>query len=307
MAAVLQAHRLSKTFGSTIAVHDVSLSISAGECLAVLGPNGAGKTTTIEILEGLQQPTSGSVTILGKDIRRERRTILESVGVLLQETYMYKKLTVRETINLFGSFYRHPLSTDRIIQLMQLEEKCDSRLEHLSGGQKQRVYIGCALVNDPKLVFLDEPTTGLDPQARRMIWDLLKEYKGTERSILLTTHYMEEAEVLADRVAIMDHGRIIAEGSPRQLIAEICGEQIVWFSLESPERYFQLQERVPELAGAVAIDGGYEITTREAPLAVAKLTHAAQDIELPIRSLQMRNSTLEDVFLKLTGRSIRDD
>jgi ABC-2 type transport system ATP-binding protein len=306
-AVVLEANNLSKSYGSVKAVDHVDLTIAQGECLALLGPNGAGKTTTVEILEGLQAPTTGSVKILGKDISRDRRTILESIGVLLQETYMYKKLTVRETLDLFGSFYKHPLSTDQIIERMQLEEKRDSRLEHLSGGQKQRVYIGCALINDPTLVFLDEPTTGLDPQARRMIWNLLREYKGSERSILLTTHYMEEAEVLADRIAIMDHGKIIAQGSPRQLIADTCGEQIVWFALEKPDQVAELKNRLSDLRHAREVEGGYEVTTRTAPLLVANLTQAVQQMGLVISSLQMRNSTLEDVFIKLTGRSIRDD
>jgi ABC-2 type transport system ATP-binding protein len=242
----LEARGLVKRYKDLTAVAGVDLKVGRGECLALLGPNGAGKTTTVEMLEGLLAPDAGQVLILGESLAQNRRGLLEKVGVLLQETNLYKRYTVRETLELFASFYEKSLDPEAIMTRLGLTDKADVQLRRLSGGQKQRVYLGAALINDPDLLFLDEPTTGLDPQARRAIWDLVQAIKAEGKSILLTTHYMEEAEVLADRVAIMDQGKIIVEGTPRELIDSIGAVQVV------------------------------------------------------------RNGTLEDVFLKMTGRSIRD-
>jgi ABC-2 type transport system ATP-binding protein len=214
---MLEAKGLTKHFKSLVAVDGVDLSLGTGECLALLGPNGAGKTTTVEMLEGLLAPDAGTVEIFGKNLARARREILEEVGVLLQETNLYKRYTVRETLELFGSFYAKAKEPDEIMERLSLTDKADVQLRKLSGGQKQRAYLGCALVNDPRLLFLDEPTTGLDPQARRATWELLQGLKTEGRSIFLTTHYMEEAAFLADRVAIIDHGKIIASGTPGEL------------------------------------------------------------------------------------------
>lgn len=246
---MLSARGLTKRYKNLVAVDGVDLTVGPGECLALLGPNGAGKTTTVEMLEGLTVPDSGVVEIFGKRLPGERRAILEKVGVQLQETNLYKRYTVRETLTLFGSFYKEAQDPEVIMKRMSLTDKADVQLRKLSGGQKQRAYLGCALVNDPKLLFLDEPTTGLDPQARRAIWDLLRELKAEGRGILLTTHYMEEAEVLADRVAIIDHGKIIAEGTPQELIKRTGVDQV---------------------------------------------------------KVEPRHGSLEDVFLKLTGRTLRD-
>jgi ABC-2 type transport system ATP-binding protein len=263
----LNAQGLVKSFGSITAVGGVDLTLKEGQCLALLGPNGAGKTTTVEMLDGLQSPDKGEVQIFGLSLKKDRKKILQLVGVLLQETNLYKRYSVEETLQLFASFYSNSADVNEVIKRMQLEDKRKAKLKTLSGGQKQRVYIGCAIINNPKLLFLDEPTTGLDPQARHMIWDLLKEIKANGCSILLTTHNMEEAEILADDVAIIDHGKVIASGSPKELIAQTCSEEL----------------------GEIN-----EIITK------------VKDAGLSLDKLNIRNITLEDVFLKLTGRSMRD-
>src|SRR5271163_2090435 len=224
---------LRKSFGDVTAVDGLDLAVERGECFGLLGPNGAGKTTTIEICEGLTVPDSGSVELLGLDWRAYAKQLRQRVGIQLQETQFPEKLTVEETLRLFRSFFDHGLTVEQSIATAQLEEKRKSRVGGLSGGQKQRLAMACALVGDPELLFLDEPTTGLDPQARRHLWDLVDELKRAGRTIILTTHYMDEAERLCDRVAIMDHGKVIALGTPPQLIASIGGEHIVEFALAS--------------------------------------------------------------------------
>lgn len=311
--AVLQAKNLVKRYGDFTAVDDISLSIAEGECLALLGPNGAGKTTTVEMLEGLKDPDSGSIEIFGMDLATKRSQVMESVGVLLQETNLYKKLTVRETLTLFRSFFQSGITVEEAIKVIQLEDKADSRLEQLSGGQKQRAYIGCALINKPQLMFLDEPTTGLDPQARRMIWDLLASTKERKCSILLTTHYMDEAEQLADRVLVVDKGKIIAEGSPAELISTHCGSQRMTFKCESPDgptaAIVALKNNLSWFGDATESDsapGSFEIDTEEPGRSLQDLIGTCNAQGLSLVEIAMRRSTLEDVFIKLTGRSIRD-
>lgn len=309
-SAALQAKNLVKRYGDFTAVDGVSLAVAEGECLALLGPNGAGKTTTVEMLEGLKEPDSGSVDIFGMDLSKHRKTIMEKVGVLLQETNLYKKLTVKETLELFRSFFKEGDTVEDVIKLIELEDKANNRLEQLSGGQKQRAYIGCALVNQPRLLFLDEPTTGLDPQARRMIWDLLTGYKERKCSILLTTHYMDEAEQLADRVLVIDHGKIIAEGSPSELITTHCGAQRMTFKCESPDgptaAKIALKNHLKWFDGAKEVDGSFEIDTEEPGRYLQDLIGTCNDQGLSLVEIATRRSTLEDVFIKLTGRSIRD-
>jgi ABC-2 type transport system ATP-binding protein len=309
MEPLLTAQHLRKKFGKLTAVDDITLSVQAGECLALLGPNGAGKTTTVEMLEGLQTPDAGEIRIFGQSLRTHRQSIMQNVGVMLQETQLYKKLSVRETLELFASFFHKSLKVDEAIAMVELNDKADTRLEHLSGGQKQRAYLACSLINEPRLLFLDEPTTGLDPQSRRMIWDLLQRHKGRDRGILLTTHYMDEAEKLADRVAVVDHGRIIAEGTPAQLIQTHCGEQVVCFRYvgmePSPVRE-RLEPHLPWLKDAVIIDHGFELVARDPVQTITELSRASDQQNLKLAQLEMRRSTLEDVFIKLTGRSIRD-
>src|ERR1700689_583658 len=224
---------LRKSFADVVAVDDLDLEVTRGECFGLLGPNGAGKTTTIEICEGLTPPDAGTVELLGLNWPTGENKLRPGIGIQMQETQFPDKLTVDETLPLFRSFFRRGLSIDESIRTAQLEEKRHARVGTLSGGQKQRLAMACALVGDPELLFLDEPTTGLDPQARRHLWDLVDGLKQAGRTIILTTHYMDEAERLCDRVAIMDHGRIIALDSPEQLIASVGGEHIVEFAISS--------------------------------------------------------------------------
>src|SRR6266516_734860 len=232
MPAVIDCRDLRKTYdGRVEAVRGLNLEIQAGECFGLLGPNGAGKTTTIEILEGLLEPTSGQVTILGQTWKSNSRELREKIGISLQETRLSEKLTVRETVELFASFYREPRPTNEVLDSLQLEEKADSWVGKLSGGQRQRLAVATALVGSPKVLFLDEPTTGLDPQSRRQLWDIIRDFQRGGGTVLLTTHYMDEAERLCDRLAIVDHGQIIAEGSPANLIERLGGHHIVEFSL----------------------------------------------------------------------------
>ncbi len=311
MPNVLQVADITKNFGDFAAVRGVSFSIAKGECVALLGPNGAGKTTTAEMLEGLQEPSSGSIQLFGMGYKKQRREILERVGIVLQETRLYKKFTVRETLELFASFFRKSEDVTKIIETLQLTDKKDVRLEKLSGGQRQRVYLGCALVNNPELLFLDEPTAGLDPQSRRMLWELLERFKAESRSILLTTHYMDEAERLADRVLVIDHGEIIAEGTPRALIEEYCGREILALQFNEEQdpaaALEKLKAHSPAIAEAIVTKTGIEFPVGDDGAAKAMaLTRMCDEQKIPLRSLEMRRSTLEDVFLKLTGRSIRD-
>src|SRR5437879_1153785 len=232
MPPAIQCRDLRKNYdGKVEAVRGLSLEIETGECFGLLGPNGAGKTTTIEILEGLLQPTSGEVSILGHTWHENERQLREWMGISLQETRLSEKLSVRETIELFASFYREPRSSDEVLEQLQLAEKADAWVGKLSGGQRQRLAVATALVGNPKILFLDEPTTGLDPQSRRQLWDVIRAFQQNGGTVLLTTHYMDEAERLCDRLAIIDHGQIIAEGSPADLINRLGGHHVVEFSV----------------------------------------------------------------------------
>src|SRR5579864_5125836 len=241
MSVAVCCRALRKTYGGNVeAVRGLDLTVESGECFGLLGPNGAGKTTTIEIIEGLSEPTAGEVEVLGMRWGREDAVIKERIGISLQETRLSEKLQVNETLTLFRSFYKRGLEPDEVIRRVSLEEKATARVGKLSGGQRQRLAVACALVGDPDLLLLDQPTTGLDPQSRRQLWELIRGLRAQGRTVLLTTHYMDEAERLCDRVAVVDHGKVIAEGTPRQLIAELGGEHVVEFSLDegnSPESF----------------------------------------------------------------------
>src|SRR5690348_11378610 len=232
MAVAIGCRNLRKTYdGKVEAVRGVNLEIQASECFGLLGPNGAGKTTTIEILEGLLEPTSGEVEILGQRWTTHSRQLREQLGVSLQETRLSEKLTVRETIELFASFYARPRSAKDVMDELQLTEKADAMVGKLSGGQRQRLAVATAMVGNPKILFLDEPTTGLDPQSRRQLWDLIRGFQKHGGTVLLTTHYMDEAEKLCDRLAIVDHGEVIAEGSPAELIEKLGGHHVLEFAV----------------------------------------------------------------------------
>jgi ABC-2 type transport system ATP-binding protein len=307
--SALRVRQLQKAYKDVVAVDGLDLEVQAGECFGLLGPNGAGKTTTVEICEGLTQPDSGEVEVLGRRWSSDASQLRQRLGIQLQDTQLSEKLTVYETVRLFRSFFRQGAGASEVIARVQLEEKQNSRVGDLSGGQKQRLALACALVGDPDFLFLDEPTTGLDPQARRQLWELIEEFKESGRTILLTTHYMDEAERLCDRVAIMDHGKEIALGTPRELIASTCAEQMVEFTAGSASHALD----VPALR---RIEGVREVRTQNdavilqvtelhtsVPALIAELTRQ----NVPLTELRTHSATLEDVFVTLTGRHLRDE
>ena len=297
-----------------VAVAGLDLAVGAGECFGLLGPNGAGKTTTIEILEGLTPPDSGVVEILGTPWREgaEGRALRERLGIQLQETQLADKLTVAETLALFRSFYRQSHTVDEVLALVELEEKRKARVVTLSGGQKQRLAVACALVSKPDLLFLDEPTTGLDPQSRRQLWEIIRRFRADGGTVLLTTHYMEEAERLCDRVAIMDHGKVIALGSPRELIATLGAEHVVEFTLSDsvPDGLLDALRGMNGVTaarpGGGAGTGGLSLTVTELHRTLPALLTELQRKNLELSSLTTHHATLDDVFVALTGRQLRD-
>jgi ABC-2 type transport system ATP-binding protein len=298
---------LRKSFGDTTAVDGLDLEVERGECFGLLGPNGAGKTTTIEICEGLTVPDAGSVKLLGMEWRSDARRLQQRIGVQLQETQFPEKLTVEETLRMFRSFYDHGLTVEASIATAQLEEKRKSRVGGLSGGQKQRLAMACALVGDPELLFLDEPTTGLDPQARRNLWELVEQLKGAGRTIILTTHYMDEAERLCNRIAVMDHGKVIALGTPKELIASIGGEQIVEISVADGDVVDEVAlKRVPGVVSHCVLAGVHQLSVSELHTAVPAIFAALQAQGARLTEFRTHSATLEDVFVALTGRNLRD-
>jgi len=304
---VLRVRDLRKAYKDVVAVSGLDLEVQAGECFGLLGPNGAGKTTTIEICEGLTQRDTGEVEVLGLNWEANAKALKQRLGIQLQETQLSEKLTVEETVRLFRSFFHKGPTTEHVIGLVQLEEKRRSRVGTLSGGQKQRLALACALVGDPELLFLDEPTTGLDPQARRQLWELIEEFKRAGRTIVLTTHYMDEAERLCERVAIMDHGKIIALGSPRELVASIGVEHVVEFSVEAGEALDADVLRTLEGVRDVRTDNGVvrmQVTALHSavPALLAELVRRG----IRLTELRTHSATLEDVFVTLTGRHLRD-
>jgi ABC-2 type transport system ATP-binding protein len=307
--AALSVRALRKSYADVVAVDGIDLDAYAGECFGLLGPNGAGKTTTIEICEGLLKPDSGTVELLGMRWETSPKGLRQRLGVQLQETQLSDKLTVRETVALFRSFYTRGPAPDDVIAMVQLEEKRDARVGRLSGGQKQRLAMACALVGDPDLMFLDEPTTGLDPQARRQLWDLIEHFKTAGRTIILTTHYMDEAERLCDRVAIMDHGKIIALGTPRELVASIGVDHVVEFATDGAAGRIDPAsfERLEGVRRVKAENGSFELQVTQLHLAVPALLAELARRGIPLTELRTHSATLEDVFVSLTGRRLRDD
>ena len=301
---VIRAASIRKTYGRTVAVDDVSFDVQAGEIFGLIGPNGAGKTTTMECVEGLRTPDSGSISVLGLDPRQRVDALQEKIGVQLQEAQLQKRIKVREAVSLWASLYRKPLDGDRLIEQLGLGDKRDAWFMTLSGGQKQRLFIALALINDPELVFLDELTTGLDPQARRAIWDLVRGIRQRGKTVFLTTHLMEEAERLCDRVAIIDHGRIVDIGTPAELVHRHCPERTVILVSDDPSA----EERFRAIAQVRAVEReGAQLTIRG--LGGDLVTQVIQCVaEHRIRVVDFRTETptLEDVFLQLTGHVIRD-
>jgi ABC-2 type transport system ATP-binding protein len=297
-----------KRYGAVTAVNGLDLEVRTGECFGLLGPNGAGKTTTIEILEGLLTPDAGDVEVLGRRWGHDEEALRERLGIQLQETQLTDKLTVEETIRLFRSFFRRGQTVQRVLEMVELESKRSSPVGKLSGGQKQRLSVACALLGQPDLLFLDEPTTGLDPQSRRQLWAILERFRAEGGTILLTTHYMDEAESLCDRVAIVDQGRVIALGTPRELIASLGAEHVIAFGVAHDRRPPDIESlrRLPGVHDARTENGTMLLTATEVHLAVPALLAALDHDGLELSLLSTHSATLEDVFVSLTGRHLRE-
>ncbi|HEU4387371.1 MAG TPA: ABC transporter ATP-binding protein [Blastocatellia bacterium] len=298
---------LVKRYPDVVAVDGLDLEVHVGECFGLLGPNGAGKTTTVEILEGLTPPDGGVVEVLGQRWGEgDDHALRERLGVQLQETQLADKLTVEETLRLFRSFFRRGRAVADVIRTVALEEKQKSRVGKLSGGQKQRLAVACALVSNPELLFLDEPTTGLDPQARLKLWEIVEQFRAGGGTTLLTTHYMEEASRLCDRVAIVDHGKMIALGTPAELIASLGADQIIEFSADGKLEGQPLSE-LPGVKRVIAKNGGFALTVSEIGVALPALLGELDRQSVGLITLATHQATLEDVFVNLTGRMLRDN
>ena len=298
---------LVKRYPDVVAVDGLDLEIRQGECFGMLGPNGAGKTTTVEILQGLLKADAGSVEVLGMGWDRHERSLRHRLGTQLQETELPDKLSVFEVLTLFRSFYHIGKDVETVLQMVQLQEKHDAWVKNLSGGQRQRLAVACALVNQPDVLFLDEPTTGLDPQSRRQLWGVIGDFKASGGTIVLTTHYMEEAERLCDRVAIVDHGKVIALGSPRELIASLGAEHVVQFALADRDRIEEPALRaLPGVQQVRATDGRTQLTVTHVHEALPALMNLLTQRRAVLSELTTHHATLEDVFIALAGRNLRD-
>jgi ABC-2 type transport system ATP-binding protein len=303
--SVIQVEGLQKYYGEIKAVDGISFEVRQGEVFGFLGPNGAGKTTTIEIIEGFRKADAGQVTVLGLDPGRESYEIKERIGITLQETALYENLRVDEILKLFASYYQSPADTERLLEMIGLEEKRRSFIRELSGGQKQRVVFVLSLINDPELLFLDEPTAGLDPQSRRAIWNWIGRAKQEGKAVFLTTHYIDEAEALCDRVAILDHGKIIALDTPKRLMANAEAEQKITFVVDGHLDITRL-ESMPVVSQILDEGHGeYTIYAPEVQPVLKALILQAESNGFALRGLTIEGSTLEDVFIQLTGRRIR--
>jgi ABC-2 type transport system ATP-binding protein len=317
MPHVIRCQNLVKTYEGrppVEAVRGLDLEVAEGECFGLLGPNGAGKTTTIEIMEGLLAPTSGSVEVLGRQWGRDDDAIRQRIGISFQETKLSEKLSVRETLTLFRSFYERGTDPAAVMEQVELTEKAKSWVGKLSGGQRQRLAVACALVGDPALLFLDEPTTGLDPKSRRQLWEIIRNYRQQGRTILLTTHYLDEAERLCDRVAIVDRGKVIAQGTPRELIVSLGGEHVIEFTLGDDSNGacampgdLNLFSRLPAVQSVHTDHGRICLTVGEPHRTLPALLNKLEEHRWPLSSLSTRHASLEDVFVKLAGRHLDDD
>ncbi|HXO18662.1 MAG TPA: ABC transporter ATP-binding protein [Thermoanaerobaculia bacterium] len=301
----LSVRGIRKQFPKVLAVAGVDLEVGRGEVFGLLGPNGAGKTTMLEMIEGLTEPDAGEIEIFGLDWKRHGPEIRSRIGVQLQATSLFNRITPREALDLFGGYYPKRRDTDELLRLVKLEDKADAFHMTLSGGQMQRLALALALVNDPELVFLDEPTTGLDPQGRRSLWDVVRGMQAEGRTVMLTTHYMEEAEALCDRLSIMDHGKVLTTGKPADLIAELGIPSVIELSFEG---------EAPPVDGFASRLGSpverradlWEIPTTDPKTLLARLLSVAEEERIPYGQVHIRKATLEDVFLQRTGRTLRD-
>ena len=304
---VVEVKNLVKSYGPVRAVDDISFEVRQGEVFGMLGPNGAGKTTTVEIIEGLRTADSGKISVFGLDINKGISEIRQKIGIQLQAPSLLPLLRVEEILDVFASFYRHSLPINELLELLSLSESRKIMVKNLSGGQQQRLSVAMALVNDPELAFLDEPTTGLDPQARRGLWSVIENMRARGRTVFMTTHYMEEAQHLCDRVAIIDHGKIIALGTPDELIREHFRESAIEFEMQPPPPEIVLQT-FPGATETVVSDSEVIIYSSNIPATMSSILKYAEKVDLAsqLKNLHVRESTLEDVFLKLTGRRIRE-
>ena len=305
MPDAVSCRDLKKYYSDVKAVDGLDLAIANGECFGLLGPNGAGKTTTIEILEGLTTPDSGDVEILGLTWKRNERELRERIGISLQETQLSEKLTVHETVHLFRSFYRSGPDPDDILRDLSLDEKSNARVGKLSGGQKQRLAVACALVGNPDILFLDEPTTGLDPQSRLQLWEVITRFRSKGGTVLLTTHNMEEAERLCDHIAIVDHGHLIALGTPQELIAKLEAPNIIEFSSDPPLAE-EILRKLPGCQGCTPHGNAYQLRVDSLAVSVPQLLAAVEKAGAKLVTLSTHAATLEDLFVSLTGRELRD-
>ncbi len=303
--AILEVENLKKYYGDVKAVDSISFKVLKGEVFTLLGPNGAGKTTTLEILEGLKNYDDGQITLFGENVQKKvPRHLREKIGVVLQENNFIDHLTTMETLKMFRSLYQKGLDVKEILKEISLEDKMNGRVEKLSGGQRQRLAIGTALVGDPEMIFLDEPTTGLDPQARRNVWDMIDKLRKIGKTVFLTTHYMEEAEYLSNYIYVMDHGKIIANGTPNELIMSFGGEKIIEVDLESKD--FDLSLFKTEFQNVTSENSKIMIITSSLPSDMKKALDLFDQRSIKINDIVVRQPNLEDVFLNLTGRKLRD-
>jgi ABC-2 type transport system ATP-binding protein len=303
--SIIQVENLVKRYGELEAVRGVSFNVEEGEVFGLLGPNGAGKTTTVEILEGLRDPDGGRVSVCDLDPQRDTSALKHEIGAALQSTSLPDKIRVMEALQLFASFYKRGRKPEELLKRFGLEEKRNTFYSQLSGGQKQRLALAMALLNDPKVVFLDEPTAGLDPQVRREIYDIIEELRRDKKTILMTTHYIEEAERLCDRVAIVDHGKVIALGTPRELKAHSGGATRIEVRLSKPELNGALKN-LEGVTDAREVDGTYVIHSHRPPQAIVSLVKHLEAEGNELVSLEIATPSLEDVFIEMTGRRLRD-
>jgi ABC-2 type transport system ATP-binding protein len=303
--SIIEVSNLEKKYGDVNAVNGVSFSVEQGEVFGILGPNGAGKTTTVEMIEGLRKPNAGSIKVCNIDALKDPQRIKELIGVQLQATSLYDNIRVKEALDLFGSYYQKSLPSEQIMEEVSLTEKKHSQVSKLSGGQKQRLSVGLALVNDPEVIFLDEPTTGLDPQARHNIWSIVEKLRERGKTVVMTTHYMEEAEQLCHRLAIIDRGKIIAMDTPDNLINKADLSTLIEFSTSK-----ELDGLAKNIPGICKVNNGsarkYSVQTKAVSMILKDLTNLCYDNHIELENISVRQATLEDVFLSMTGRKLRE-